>query len=112
MDTYISIDQGTTSSRAILFGEDGSILKTCQMEFEQIYPKPGWVEHNPEEIWETTKSVLKDLYHSNITKNIKLEALELQIRERQQSCGIKKLESHFTMQLFGKIEELQIFVSL
>ena len=59
MDTYISIDQGTTSSRAILFGEDGSILKTCQMEFEQIYPKPGWVEHNPEEIWETTKSVLK-----------------------------------------------------
>ena len=42
MDTYISIDQGTTSSRAILFGEDGSILKTCQMEFEQIYPKPGW----------------------------------------------------------------------
>ena len=54
MDTYISIDQGTTSSRAILFGEDGSILKTCQMEFEQIYPKPGWVEHNPEEIWETT----------------------------------------------------------
>ena len=54
MDTYISIDQGTTSSRAILFGEDGSILKTCQMEFEQIYPKPGWVEHNPEEIWATT----------------------------------------------------------
>ena len=68
MDTYISIDQGTTSSRAILFGEDGLILKTCQMEFEQIYPKPGWVEHNPEEIWETTKSVLNDLYHSEIAK--------------------------------------------
>ncbi len=68
MDTYISIDQGTTSSRAILFGEDGSILKTCQMEFEQIYPKPGWVEHNPEEIWETTKSVLIDIYYSEIAK--------------------------------------------
>ena len=68
MDTYISIDQGTTSSRAILFGEDGSILKTCQMEFEQIYPKPGWVEHNPEEIWETTKSVLSDIYYSEIAK--------------------------------------------
>ena len=75
MDTYISIDQGTTSSRAILFGEDGSILKTCQMEFEQIYPKPGWVEHNPEEIWETTKSVLKDLYHSNITKKHKIRGI-------------------------------------
>ena len=68
MDTYISIDQGTTSSRAILFGEDGSIINTCQMEFEQNYPKPGWVEHNPEEIWETTKSVLNDLYHSEIAK--------------------------------------------
>ncbi len=75
MDTYISIDQGTTSSRAILFGEDGSILKTCQMEFEQIYPKPGWVEHNPEEIWETTKSVLKDLYHSDIAKNHKIRGI-------------------------------------
>ena len=75
MDTYISIDQGTTSSRAILFGEDGSILKTCQMEFEQIYPKPGWVEHNPEEIWETTKSVLKDLYHSDITKKHKIRGI-------------------------------------
>ena len=75
MDTYISIDQGTTSSRAILFGEDGSILKTCQMEFEQIYPKPGWVEHNPEEIWETTKSVLKDLYHSDISKKHKIRGI-------------------------------------
>ena len=75
MDTYISIDQGTTSSRAILFGEDGSILKTCQMEFEQIYPKPGWVEHNPEEIWETTKSVLKDLYHSDIAKKYKIRGI-------------------------------------
>ena len=75
MDTYISIDQGTTSSRAILFGEDGSILKTYQMEFEQIYPKPGWVEHNPEEIWETTKSVLKDLYHSDITKKHKIRGI-------------------------------------
>ena len=111
MDTYISIDQGTTSSRAILFGVDGSILKTCQMEFEQIYPKPGWVEHNPEEIWETTKSVLKDLYHSELQKNTKLEGLGLQIRE-QQSYGIENLESQFTMQLFGKTEELQIFVSL
>ena len=68
MDTYISIDQGTTSSRAILFGEDGSIINTCQMEFEQNYPKPGWVEHNPEEIWETTKTVLNDLYNSEIAK--------------------------------------------
>ena len=68
MDAYISIDQGTTSSRAILFGEDGTILNSFQEEFKQIYPKPGWVEHDPEEIWETTKSVLSDLYNSEIAK--------------------------------------------
>ena len=73
MDAYISIDQGTTSSRAILFGEDGTILNSFQEEFKQIYPKPGWVEHNPEEIWETTKSVLSDLYNSEIAKKIILE---------------------------------------
>ena len=112
MDTYISIDQGTTSSRAILFGEDGSILKTCQMEFEQIYPKPGWVEHNPEEIWETTKSVLSDYIIQKLQKNIILEELGLQIKERLQSYGIKNPENHFTMQLFGKTEEPLIFVSL
>ena len=68
MNTYISIDQGTTSSRAILFGDDGSILNSFQKEFKQIYPKPGWVEHNPEEIWETTKLVLGNLYNSEIAK--------------------------------------------
>ena len=81
------------------------------MEFEQIYPKPGWVEHNPEEIWETTKSVLK-IYIIQILQKNKIRGLGLQIRERQQSYGIKNLESQFTMQLFGKTEELQIFVSL
>ena len=65
MDTYISIDQGTTSSRAILFGEDGSILKTCQMEFEQIYPKPGWVEHNLNDIWESIQTSVTELLKKN-----------------------------------------------
>ena len=63
MDAYISIDQGTTSSRAILFGEDGTILNSFQEEFKQIYPKPGWVEHDPEEIWisqlKSIKNVIK-----------------------------------------------------
>jgi glycerol kinase len=50
--TYIlAIDQGTTSSRAILFDHDGKPVAIAQHEFEQIYPQPGWVEHNPAEIW-------------------------------------------------------------
>ncbi|HQE70760.1 MAG TPA: FGGY family carbohydrate kinase, partial [Atopobiaceae bacterium] len=49
--TYIiALDQGTTSSRAILVDRTGTMLDTVQREFEQIYPKPGWVEHNPQDI--------------------------------------------------------------
>ena len=50
----LSFDQGTTSSRAILFSTEGQILATGQREFTQHFPKPGWVEHDPEEIWQST----------------------------------------------------------
>lgn len=54
MASYVlALDQGTTSSRAILFDHDGRIVGTAQQEFPQIYPKPGWVEHDPEAIWRT-----------------------------------------------------------
>ena len=56
MIRLLAIDQGTTSSRAIVFNEKGGIISIAQQEFEQIFPKNGWVEHNPEEIW---SSVLK-----------------------------------------------------
>lgn len=52
MRNYIlALDQGTTSSRAILFDDSGAIAGVAQQEFEQIYPQPGWVEHNPEALW-------------------------------------------------------------
>lgn len=55
MDKYfLAIDQGTTSSRAILFSTDGKPIQTCQKAFQQFYPQNGWVEHDPEEIWATT----------------------------------------------------------
>ena len=55
MSRYLmAIDQGTTSSRAIIFDKEGKILATDQQEFEQIFPHDGWVEHNPSAIWETT----------------------------------------------------------
>jgi len=58
-DFIISIDQGTTSSRAILFNLKGKPVYSSQSEFTQYFPKSGWVEHNPEEIWNTTKKTLK-----------------------------------------------------
>lgn len=60
MSKYIlALDQGTTSSRAILFDKLGNIIATKQQEFSQIYPKPSWVEHNPHEIWLTQLSTAK-----------------------------------------------------
>lgn len=58
MKKYIlALDQGTTSSRAIVFAHDGSIVSVAQKEFTQIFPQPGWVEHDPEEIWSTQLGV-------------------------------------------------------
>ncbi len=50
----LAIDQGTTSSRAILFNQHGELLGVGQEEFPQLFPRNGWVEHNPEDIWQTT----------------------------------------------------------
>jgi glycerol kinase len=61
MNQYIlSIDQGTTSSRAMLFDESGHAAFTAQQEFTQFFPKDGWVEHDPEEIWSTTLGVVRE----------------------------------------------------
>lgn len=58
MKKYVmALDQGTTSSRCILFDKKGNICSVAQKEFEQIYPKPGWVEHDPMEIWASQLSV-------------------------------------------------------
>ena len=69
MKKYIlALDSGTTSNRAILFDHSGRIINSSQREFEQIFPEPGQVEHNPEEIWSTQKFVVRDvLEKQNIT---------------------------------------------
>ena len=53
MTCLLALDQGTSSSRSIIFRPDGSILASAQAEFRQIYPQPGWVEHDPLEIWQS-----------------------------------------------------------
>src|SRR6202795_4556526 len=61
MPSYIgAINQGTTSSRFIVFDRSGRIVSTAQREHEQIYPQPGWVEHDPEEIWRRTAGVIQE----------------------------------------------------
>ena len=65
MEAYIAaLDQGTTSSRAILFNRAGEIVARAQHPFRQIYPQPGWVEHDPMEIWSTTARALAEAVDS------------------------------------------------
>ena len=61
MKYILSLDQGTTSSRAILFDQSGSIVSLAQKEFRQIFPKPGWVEHDPRDIWSTQAGVAAEV---------------------------------------------------
>ncbi|HSP51626.1 MAG TPA: glycerol kinase GlpK, partial [Cryobacterium sp.] len=66
----IAIDQGTTSTRAIIFDKAGSIISTGQLEHEQIFPRAGWVEHDPMEIWNNTREVVgQALSKANLTRH-------------------------------------------
>ncbi len=64
MASYVgAIDQGTTSTRFIVFDQSGGIVTTAQKEHQQIYPQPGWVEHDAEEIWQRTVEVIATAMH-------------------------------------------------
>ncbi|MDZ4850285.1 MAG: glycerol kinase GlpK [Pirellulaceae bacterium] len=65
MSLILALDQGTTSSRAILFEHDGSIRSIAQREFKQIFPQSGWVEHDPEEIWISQSEVAREVLAKN-----------------------------------------------
>ena len=56
----LALDQGTTNSRAIVFDHNGHIKSVAQKEFTQYFPQPGWVEHNPNEIWSSQASVIAE----------------------------------------------------
>lgn len=63
MTYLLALDQGTSSSRSIVFDHDGHVVAMAQREFRQIYPQPGWVEHDPREIWETQLATAKEVLH-------------------------------------------------
>ena len=73
--SILSLDQGTTSSRAIVFGHDGRSIATAQQEFEQILPSPGVVEHNPEEIWSSQLNVARQAIERSGHKSSEIAAI-------------------------------------
>ena len=95
----LAIDQGTTSSRSIIFSPKGSIDAIAQQEFSQKYPKDGWVEHDPEEIWESVVSTLKDVF-----KKCSLTPSDIA------AVGITNQASLSTLLSFGKTDAQPSFV--
>lgn len=71
----LALDQGTTSSRSILFDKEGNIVALAQKEFKQDYPQPGWVEHDPEEIWSSQFSVMAEVLAKKVIKTDQVAAI-------------------------------------
>ena len=79
----LSIDQGTTSSRSILFDLKGRKIFSSQIEFEQIFPNSGWVEHNPEEIWKVTLKTIKEAIKKS--KKLKSKIISIGITNQRET---------------------------
>src|SRR2546425_10287768 len=74
-DYILALDQGTTSSRAILFDREGNARASAQQEFKQYYPQPGWVEHDAEEIWQSQLRVAERVLADSRARPQDLEAI-------------------------------------
>ena len=79
----LSIDQGTTSSRSILFTLKGKKIFSSQYEFKQLFPNPGWVEHNPEEIWKVTLKTIKEAIKKS--KSLKAKVISIGIANQRET---------------------------
>ena len=76
MACYIgAIDQGRTSTRFIVFDRSGAIVAAAQREHKQIYPEPGWVEHDPDEIWRCTQNVIQEAMQAGSLRPENLAAI-------------------------------------
>jgi len=82
-DSFIlAIDQGTTSSRAILFNRAGRIHGIAQKEFQQIFPNPGWVEHDANEIWQSQLEVAQQVLRENSLTASNIAAIGITLGNR------------------------------
>ena len=100
----ISIDQGTTSSRVILFDTKGNIVFVSQYEFKQYFPKNGWVEHDPDEIWVKTKKTLLDVIYK--AKKLRGKALTKDLNLRPFECSFF---NYFVCLIILRIISISIF---
>lgn len=100
----LALDQGTTSSRAILFDHDGQIISIAQKEFTQYFPSPGWVEHDPMEIWSTQIGVASEAINRLGTLPFELAAIGITNQRETTLYGIKNRKANIQC-IVGRIEE-------
>lgn len=97
----LAIDQGTTSSRAILFNKKGEIVHVAQKEFQQIFPKAGWVEHNANEIWGSILAVIAAVLTESGHEASEVHAIGITNQRETTVVWDKRQVSPFTMRLSG-----------
>ena len=104
----IALDQGTTSSRAVLLDHNANVVEIAQREFTQIYPRAGWVEHNPMEIWATQSSTLNEVVAKAGITSDEIAAIGI-TNQRETTIVWEKQPVHqFITQLCGNVVVLQI----
>lgn len=104
MQEYIlAIDQGTSTTRAIIIDRQGNYIGTASQKFEQLVPQSGWVEQDPNVIWQSVCTVIHKVMEGLVYHSIKLKRLELQINAKHLLYGIDRLGNQFTMPLCGAL---------
>ena len=85
----VALDQGTTSSRTVVLDQDVNIVAVVQREFPQIYPRPGWVEHDPRQIWATQSSTLTEALASVGISSDEVAAIGITMGQIRLSSGLE-----------------------
>src|SRR5690349_9435005 len=101
-----AIDQGTTSTRFIVFDRNGAIVSLAQKEHAQIYPKPGWVEHDAQEIWRNTRAVAAEALGKPGSRRKTSPPWASQTSARRRCCGMRARARRFTTRSSGKTRGL------
>ena len=107
MAKYVmALDAGTTSNRCILFNEKGELCSVAQREFTQYFPKPGWVEHDADEIWASMLGVAVEAMNMIGATAEDIAAIGITIRGKLRLYGIKRPVNQFIMPSCGSAAEL------
>ena len=111
-ELILALDQSTSGTKAMLVDKKGNILCNRRRAHKQYYPYPGWVEHDPDEIYRITVEVLREIVAATKEDSNAIKVLALQIKGKQSFCGNERQVSPYIPLLYGSAEGLLIFVKI